>query len=80
MSEKQQKDEGRDEIRLTVTPQPSDEELLAILQALQALDPDDQEPVQHDGNRSVWQEVSRNKGVRARNWPAQVRSWVNPRH
>ena len=79
MSDIEQDEQFRDDIRLTVTPEPTDEELLAILQALRSLEPDEVEPEEHGQTRSSWQEISRQEGLRARNWPAQVRSWADRR-
>ena len=79
MSEIQQDEQSRDDIRLTVTPEPTDDELLAILQALRSLGLEASEPEGYGQIRSAWQEISRQEGTRVRNWPTQVRSWADRR-
>lgn len=79
MSDFHQDEQSRDKIRLKVTPEPTGEELLAILEALRSLEPDTSEPEEYGQTRSAWQEISRQEGLRARNWPAQVRSWADRR-
>lgn len=64
-------------IRLTIHPEPGDEELMAILQALRVF-----EAVQPGcealdcAERSPWRAEGRLYEQRLRHWPLQERSWA----
>ncbi len=70
-----------DSIRVSIHPEPTDEEFLAILQALKVLD---NEPEAVDGERgetksSGWRAMYRQEQQRLRHWPWQEQSWARRR-
>jgi hypothetical protein len=73
-------DEYTAAIRLSVQPEPTDDELLAIVQALKLLDvsggADDRDFRQR---RSEWEQTAIEQGLRLRTWAHRSRSWANPR-
>jgi hypothetical protein len=64
-----------DSIRLSVSPEPTDEELLAIVQALQLLD-DSADDHERAPKRSAWEETALDEVLRSRTWRYQARSWT----
>ena len=78
MSEQESDEQAHEPLRLSVSPDPTDDELLAILQALRMLESKHDEQSESIA-RSEWQEIARHEGLRVRNWPAQVRGWARPR-
>lgn len=66
-------------LRLSISPEPSDEELLAIMNALQMLYDESHQSPDSEPAGSGWDVRARDEGMRARNWPYQVQSWAFPR-
>jgi hypothetical protein len=74
------KDEWTAAVRLSVYPEPTDDELLAIVEALKLL-ADSRGVDDHEASpdRSAWEQTAIEQGLRSRTWIHQARSWTNPR-
>lgn len=79
MSDEQRTDEDTVELRLTINPDPTGGELVAILQALELLEQEKVDSAWEAAGNQVWEELARQGGVRARNWPYQSRCWSDVR-
>lgn len=79
MSDEQRTGEDKIELRLTIHPEPTGIELVAILQALDLLGQSDEESSRNVNDEQAWEELARRGGVRARNWPYQLRCWSDAR-
>jgi hypothetical protein len=72
--------EADERIQLTIRPQPTDEELVAILHALELLEKDRAENEASDNcSSSNWYSIGRDEQQRTRHWPFQEQSWQNRR-
>jgi hypothetical protein len=67
-------------LQVAVSPEPTDEELLAIMQALRALEQEDSRGIESRRPETNWGEIGRKEDLRARNWPLQVRNWSDRRY
>lgn len=63
-------------LRLEIDPEPTPEELVAILEVVRSLgettDPSDRGPVEHLSN---WTEIARREALRPAEWPPQRGEW-----
>lgn len=73
MSDRRPGDSGED-LRVEIDPEPTDEEFVAILQALREL----QEPerlVSEGDPETNWQRIARREALRSAEWPPQRLEW-----
>ena len=66
--------------RLEIDPDPSDEELVAILAAVRGILEADGRPavVPALPDRENWRRAARREGLRPGDWPYQLRGWAGP--
>jgi hypothetical protein len=65
-------------LRLSVSPPPTNEEFVAIAQALELLG-EHEDQVEPRPNESPWSQVTRHETLRKRNWSYQERCWAHQR-
>jgi hypothetical protein len=63
-------------IRLSVHPEPDDEELLVILQALRLLQADQADSSSPPESESLWRSQGRATEQRSHVWPYQEQTWA----
>ena len=67
--------DGIHRISLVVSPEPGEDELLAILEALGSLKCAEREGVTVPGQVSRWERSARTSVTRKSEWPVQVQGW-----
>jgi hypothetical protein len=65
-------------LRLSVSPSPTDEEFVAITQALELLG-EHEDQAESRSDDSPWSQVARHETLRKRTWSYQERCWAHQR-
>jgi hypothetical protein len=65
-------------LRLSVSPAPTDEEFVAIAQALELLG-EHEDRSESGPDESTWSQVARHETLRKRTWSYQARCWAHQR-